>query len=614
MSDSTLSDSRRLPAGQAWLWVLSLGAALAFLSLAFTPGVDASGRARRELLEQAERWRASLLADRGAELVQELLSAGDTLRLVARNGRPTELPSPISPSDSAGEMAFDTLLRESVRLELQAEDPESALAIQQSAGARTQDPVRSAFAALRECTLLARAGRQEAARERAPVLDPRMEWMGVPLLLRGAVAEKAWNATRYRSELVDALQDRRLALDPERCEGWVELACEDQAFEAAFADWNAQRRRAQWDADIGALRTGPALYTQGSRICAAEPAPDGSVRMRWLEAEQLWSVLRARALRRGMSEDGFDLAAFDGSAPVHPAERVGQLFALDALPLTLELVHRDPQSLVDAQRRGLRLRQLGWSLAALLALGVGFASRRALQRERELVRLRSQFVANVSHELRTPVGSLLLMSENLAQGRVREEADRARYHALMQREATRLARLVDDVLDVARLEQGREVPHCTQETELEPWAANLLAETAAFAAAHSVELLTHSRFETRGSAALDVEALRRAVFNLIDNARKHGCAPLEFSVVTAGRELTLSVRDHGPGMSAAERARASEPYWRSTQTKVAGAGLGLAIVSGIARRHGGRLDLDAPEQGTGLLARIVVPLKDRPMT
>jgi len=233
-----------------------------------------------------------------------------------------------------------------------------------------------------------------------------------------------------------------------------------------------------------------------------------------------------------------------------------------------------------------------------------------LKRERTLATLKTDFVANVSHELRTPLASILLLSENLEAGRVSAPADQARYHSLIRREALRLRRLVDDVLDFSRLERGKRIDIRREPLRVDPWLERTFEELGEWAREHTLELAI-ARSPTEAEAEIDAEALRRALLNLLDNARKHsGGTQVELSAMRAGRELVLSVRDHGRGISAEDRERVFEPFTRLANGDAPGAGLGLSIVREIAREHGGTVRALEPESGPGIVFQMRIPLAE----
>jgi len=192
-----------------------------------------------------------------------------------------------------------------------------------------------------------------------------------------------------------------------------------------------------------------------------------------------------------------------------------------------------------------------------------------------------RFLADASHELRTPVTTLLGNVEFAA----RHGAD-AEVLEELQRDARRLARLVDDllVLERAGATQGQGEP-----VDL----ATVVGEVDRAHAGENGRVVASqvSRVVVRG----DRTELVRALENLVENALVHGPADgrVTISLTRAGERALLSVHDEGPGPAAADRERLFERFWRGSDTSGRpGSGLGLSIVSAIATRHGGAVRVD----------------------
>jgi signal transduction histidine kinase len=206
-----------------------------------------------------------------------------------------------------------------------------------------------------------------------------------------------------------------------------------------------------------------------------------------------------------------------------------------------------------------------------------------------------------------------MLAENLEENRVSETAARERYASLIRREAERLRRLVADVLDFSRLERGRQLELRRESRALEALLAELSDAAREWAHKHGIELTLELAAD--GAAAtsvhVDAEALRRALENLLDNARKHsGSNQIALSASTQGGALRLEVRDRGRGIPVEQRATVFEPFERLESTNGAGgAGLGLAIVREIAREHGGEARALEPLDGVGARLAIELPLE-----
>ncbi|HEY0943984.1 MAG TPA: HAMP domain-containing sensor histidine kinase [Opitutaceae bacterium] len=214
---------------------------------------------------------------------------------------------------------------------------------------------------------------------------------------------------------------------------------------------------------------------------------------------------------------------------------------------------------------------------------------------------KTSFVANVSHEFKTPLTTIRLYAELLAQGRVRETAKQADYLQTIGRETQRLARLVNNVLDFSRLEQGRKKYQREQ--------LDVVAVLAALLDAHEPRLTEAGLGLVRTlptgplPVTTDRDALEQIVLNLLDNACKYAAAGGEVTVEAApgppgGAEVR--VLDRGPGVPAAHRDRIFEKFHRVDDALTAekgGAGLGLSIARQLARGLGGELRYEAHAGG-----------------
>lgn len=240
---------------------------------------------------------------------------------------------------------------------------------------------------------------------------------------------------------------------------------------------------------------------------------------------------------------------------------------------------------------------------------------RDLSAERRLERMRVDFVANVSHELRTPLASLSGLIDTL-RGSAREDvAARDRFLVIMQAQAARMTRLIDDLLQLSRVELKEHQP---------PAHPVDLGMTVA----HMVEVMTPLARDRQVTIALalsdiplvvpgDRDELLRLVENLVENAIKYGGeggrVDIAVRPVDRGRgaaRAELEVRDHGPGISSEHLPRLTERFYRvdvAESRGQGGTGLGLAIVKHIVVRHRGRLWIES-EPGKGATFRVQLPL------
>ena len=270
----------------------------------------------------------------------------------------------------------------------------------------------------------------------------------------------------------------------------------------------------------------------------------------------------------------------------HMAETAGHIAAGD---LSQRVEHAD-----DRTEAG----QLGTALNAMLEQIEEAFDERAATEER----LR-QFVADASHELRTPLTSIRGYAELWRAGGLREAGDVGEAMRRMEQEARRMGLLVDDLLLLARLDQGRPL-------ETAPLAFDRLVDDAV-RDARAVEPdrpidLTAEAVTVVG----DDHRLRQVIGNLLANARLHTPpgTPVHVSLRAGGDRVRLEVADEGPGLAPEVAARVFERFYRGDPARTrarGGSGLGLSIVAAVAEAHGGRVSVDtAPGAG----ARFVVDL------
>ena len=230
------------------------------------------------------------------------------------------------------------------------------------------------------------------------------------------------------------------------------------------------------------------------------------------------------------------------------------------------------------------------ALALLAALGRALVllDRAVLEARASEAAMRT-FLADASHELRTPIAALQATAERLLRDQpARPERDAI--EAGLARDSGRLGHLIDDLLNLARLD-ARERPH-RQPVDLADLASAAVAATRTIDPAAHVELVTNGPVPVTG----DRDALLRAVRNLLDNA----FAVADTVVVEVTRTAngpTMSVTDNGPGVPPDQRERIFEPFVRLPRSPRGGTGLGLAIVRRTIESHGGTITCDPSPNG-----------------
>jgi len=215
---------------------------------------------------------------------------------------------------------------------------------------------------------------------------------------------------------------------------------------------------------------------------------------------------------------------------------------------------------------------------------------------RRIDRMRSDFIANASHELRTPLASLLGFIETL-QGPARNDASaRERFLGIMQKQAERMSRLIDDLLSLSRLEMRAHlaVTECVDMTAVLNHVADTLSPLAQGLDVVIERHLPDHPLNVTGTR----DELIQVFQNLVENACKYGqggkriIVNLNEEVSQGASEVVVSVQDFGPGIAAEHLPRLTERFYRidvETSRAQKGTGLGLAIVKHILARHRGRL-------------------------
>jgi signal transduction histidine kinase len=322
--------------------------------------------------------------------------------------------------------------------------------------------------------------------------------------------------------------------------------------------------------------------------------------------------------------DDLELGVRDGSGRLvlgtenheAQAETTGRpAFVFTDWQLTLRSSERTPE---EWARSNFLLNISMSSLLAVLVLGgVVFAFRTA-SREIRLSRMKSDFVSNVSHELRTPLASIRVFGEFLRLGRVQDAAKTREYGEFIETESRRLTQLINNILDFSKIESGAKT------YELEPVRPDLLMRDTL----RTLEVsLRHKGFklsyeppeEALPPITVDRDAITQAIANLVDNAVKYSGDSTEIAVALRRTrdEVLISVRDHGIGISPEEQKKIFERFHRVSTGlvhNVKGSGLGLSIVSHIARAHGGDVTVES-QLARGSTFTIRLPLdREQPET
>ena len=277
---------------------------------------------------------------------------------------------------------------------------------------------------------------------------------------------------------------------------------------------------------------------------------------------------------------------------LRPLERMaGKAGAIAAGDLSQRVEPDDPRTEVG---------RLGGALNAMLAeIERAFAERVAAEE-----RLR-RFVADASHELRTPVTSIRGYAELFRRGAGDRPADLANAMRRIEQEGERMGELVEELLLLARLDEGLVL-------EREPVDLSAVVDAAVDAVRAAEPGRPVDVDSERGLIVLGAESrLRQVVDNLLANARLHTPAgtPVDVRLAAQGEEVVLEVADAGPGVPPEEAEQIFERFYRTDRSRTrsqGGVGLGLAIVRSVVEAHAGRVSY-RPRPGGGSVFRVVLP-------
>jgi len=254
----------------------------------------------------------------------------------------------------------------------------------------------------------------------------------------------------------------------------------------------------------------------------------------------------------------------------------------------------------------------GGGLALILGVMilVGYLLMRDVDREVQVAELRSHFVASVSHELKTPLTAIRMFAETLDAGRATNPQSQSKYLRTIVNESERLSRLVDNVLDFARIEQDQKIYQMQRVCLAD--VVRLATQAVQYPLARQNFELRVELEDTLPALMADPDAVEQAILNLLANAMKYSGDARQIDLLLRREqdEAVIDVTDHGLGIAEENQSRIFEKFYRvrSTETdRVPGAGLGLTLVMHTVKAHGGRL-LVSSALGLGSTFSIRLPL------
>ena len=276
-----------------------------------------------------------------------------------------------------------------------------------------------------------------------------------------------------------------------------------------------------------------------------------------------------------------------------PLQRMGSVAA--------DIAAGDLSRRVEPATSKTEIGRLGLALNGMLSqIEAAFEQRKASEQ-----RLR-RFIADASHELRTPLTSIRGYSEMLRRGAAKSPSDSELARRRIEEESVRMSTLVDDMLLIARLDQGR--PLEQEPVDLRAIATDAVADARAVAPQREITLDAPSPTVVTG----DDTRLRQVLGNLVRNAIVHTppTTPIEVGVSRENGVGRVSVVDHGPGLNTEDISRIFEPFYRADQSRSrdsGGAGLGLSIVTAVVSAHGGQVKVKETSGG-GVTFEVELPM------
>ena len=349
------------------------------------------------------------------------------------------------------------------------------------------------------------------------------------------------------------------------------------------------------------------------RLFGRAPAPDEEAELP--RPELLGPVLEAI---------GDPLLIVDGVDVTHANHAARELLGQHVAEEDIRLTLRHPAAAPVLTGRedgpvaltGLGGRDRQWVLSAAPLVGdcrLLHLTDQSAQRAAE--RMRVDFVANASHELRTPLATLIGFIETLEEANgPADAAIRLRFLRIMDGEARRMQRLIDDLMSLSRIEADRYVSP-RERVDLAALVRIAVAELRTGQGGERIEVpAVPDRAETLGDAG----QLSQLIHNIVGNALKYARpgTPVRVSLMRVGGSLRLGVADEGEGIAPEHLPRLTERFYRvdaGRSRAVGGTGLGLAIVKHIVERHRGRLEI-ASRVGEGTTVTIWLPEAPAPMS
>ncbi len=238
---------------------------------------------------------------------------------------------------------------------------------------------------------------------------------------------------------------------------------------------------------------------------------------------------------------------------------------------------------------------------------------RDVSREREIDRMKTDFVSSVSHELRTPLTSIKAYTATILRDPNMPEQTQRQFLTVINGESNRLQSLVEDLMEISRIESGT-MNIVTQSLDVATVLDKIITALKPTVSEKNIKLETNID-DGLGHLQADESKIESVITNLISNAIKF--TPEQGRITISAKqiqeEIAISVKDSGMGIPKEDLPKIFNRFYRVNRpgTQIQGTGLGLAIVSEIVKAHGGRIDVMS-ELNQGTTFTVVLPIETRP--
>ena len=227
---------------------------------------------------------------------------------------------------------------------------------------------------------------------------------------------------------------------------------------------------------------------------------------------------------------------------------------------------------------------------------------RTFGREREVMAMKSDFIASVSHELKTPLTSIRALTERLLADKVKDPEKMHQYFSLIDKDANKLMRLVSNILDFSKIEAGKK-EYSFEITDVTAWLDETIDDFCNDHIQEQIEI--RKQFDPDiPSVAIDRDAFSQCLNNLLDNAIKFSLDSKSVDIFLKKELefLIIQVKDHGIGIQKGDLYRVFDKFFQGTPSirqSLKGTGLGLALVKHTVEAHGGSIEVQSnPGQGS----------------